>query len=227
MNRYYVVEGHKRVSVLRYFGCPTVSAAVTRLVPVETDSLEYRIYSEYMAFFEKTRVNYIQFHGLGKYEELLRLLDIDDGRPWDIERQRELFADCTRFRRAYQAVADEAGLDRDEALLRYLQIYGYNHLRSRSPAGLDQDIRVILAELKMAVRTQEPALSMEPEGEEEEKSSLQLFRRWINPELPVMKVAFLHDKTPETSWWTEAHEKGRVYAQERLGEQIQAAATAT
>lgn len=223
MNRYYVVEGHKRVSVLRYFGCPTVSATVTRLVPVETDSLESRIYSEYVAFFEKTRVNYIQFNALGKYEELLRLLDIDDERPWDIERQREFFADCTRFRRAYQAVADEAGLDRDEALLRYLQIYGYNHLRSRSPAGLDQDIRVILAELKIAVRTQEPALSMEPEGEEEEKSSFQLFRRWINPELPVLKVAFLHDKTPETSWWTEAHEKGRVYAQERLGEQIQTA----
>lgn len=223
MNRYYVVEGHKRVSVLRHFGCPTVSATVVRMVPVQTDDLENRVYFEYVDFFEKTRVNYIQFNFLGKYEELLRLLDIDDGRPWDIERQREFFADCTRFRRAYQQVAGETGLDRDEALLRYLQIYGYNHLRARSPVGLDQDLRVILSELKTAARVQEPDLSMEPEAEGEEKLPRQRLRRWIDPELPVLKVAFLHDKAPETSWWTEAHEKGRLYAQERLGEHIQTA----
>ena len=33
LNRFYVVEGHKRVSVLRYFGAATVQAEVRRLLP--------------------------------------------------------------------------------------------------------------------------------------------------------------------------------------------------
>lgn len=218
MNRYYVVEGNKRVSVLRYFGCPSVTGTVVRLLPVPSDTPEYKLYQEFLAFYRSTSINFIQFYHPGKYAQLQQLLDRDDHRPWDFERRREFFADCTRFRRAFYEVQDQTEMDRDEALLRYLQIYGYNHLRVRIPSELLRDLNTILAELNAGVERVDPALSMEPEDAEEQPG---FFRMLIETRPRSMKVAFLHDKSPETSWWTEAHEKGRIYAQDRLGAQIE------
>lgn len=218
MNRYYVVEGHKRVSVLRYFGCPSVSGTVVRMMPVPADTVEYKVYQEFLTFFRATKINYILFERPGKYEQLLSLLDAEDHRPWDFERQREFFADCARFRRAYDAVREQAELDRDEALLRYLEIYGYNHLRTRTPNELQRDMNAILAELNTGADPRDPDLSMEPEDSDPQAG---LFRRLIDTKPRSMKIAFLHDKSPESSWWTESHEKGRIYAQEQLGSQIE------
>lgn len=217
-NRYYVVEGHKRVSVLRFFDCPTVAGTVIRVHPAPSDTLEYRVYQEYLAFYRHTQINYILFSRQKKYEELLKILESGDDRPWDFERRREFFADCTRFRRAFQEVQDQTELDRDEALLRYLQIYGYDRLQSQTPNGLRKDMNAILAEFNAGLDRKDPELHMDAD---EPDSQVGLLRRLVETKPRVMKIAFLHDKSPETSWWTEAHERGRLYAQERLGAQIE------
>lgn len=218
MNRYYVIEGHKRVSVLRYFDCPTVTGTVVRMIPVQTDTLEYKVYQEYLAFYRHTKINYIQFCRPKKYEQLLNLLGSEDNRPWDFERRREFFADCTRFRRVYQEFREQTDLDRDEALLRYLQIYGYDHLREQHPGGLRKDMLAILAEFNAGLDRKDPDLSMEPNDADPQMG---LLRRLVETKPRVMKIAFLHDKSPDTSWWTEAHERGRIYAQNQLGAQIE------
>lgn len=218
MNRYYVVEGNKRVSVLRWYGCPSVTGTVVRLLPKKTDTPQYRLYQEFLAFNRRTSINFIQFYHPGKYARLLELLDRDDHRPWDFERRREFFADCTRFRRVFQEFREETDLHRDEALLRYLEIYGYSYLRSRTPGELRKDIDSILSEFNAGIHRKAPEVQLEPEADPEQPG---LLRRLIETRPRGMKVAFLHDKSPETSWWTEAHEKGRVYAQDRLGSQIE------
>ncbi|MBO7252333.1 MAG: BMP family ABC transporter substrate-binding protein, partial [Oscillospiraceae bacterium] len=218
MNRYYVIEGHKRVSVLRYFGSPTVTGTVVRLLPKESDTPEYCLYQEYLEFYKHTKINYIEFTRQKRYEELLKILEKDDNRPWDFERRREFFADCTRFRRAYQEFGFQSGMERDEALLRYLQIYGYEHLCRQTPSGLQKDMQAILEEFHAGPDRKEPALSMEPV---DAASAPGLLRRLIETKPRTLRVAFVHDKSPETSWWTEAHERGRVYAQEQLGAQIE------
>ena len=218
MNRYYVVEGNKRVSVLRYFGSPSVTATVVRLIPAPADTPEYRLYQEYLAFWKVTKVNYIQFYRPGKYEELLELLNSEDHSPWDFERQREFFADCTRFRRAYQEVLSQTKLDRDEALLRYLKIYGYAHLGDRTPAQLLQDMKAIQAEMNAGLERPDPEMDLEPGQVNSQPAPL--WRFW-DTRPKGLKIAFLHDKSDETSWWTEAHEKGRIYAQEQFADQIE------
>lgn len=217
-NRYYVIEGNKRVSVLRYFDSPTVTGTVIRLLPMETDTKDYWLYQEYLNFYRYTKINYIEFSRPGKYEELVKILEADDKSPWDFERRREFFADCTRFRRAYQQVADQSELDRDEALLRYLQIYGYAHLREQTPSKLQKDMNSILAEFNAGLDRKDPSLSMEPVDAD---TAPGLLRRLMETKARTLRVAFVHDKNPDTSWWTEAHERGRVYAQERLGAQIE------
>lgn len=51
MHRFYVQEGNKRVSVLKFLDAPTVSAKVTRLYPGKWDSVESRLYGEFCAFW--------------------------------------------------------------------------------------------------------------------------------------------------------------------------------
>ena len=58
MNRFYVQEGNKRVSVLKYLGATSIWANVTRVVPVPTESKENRIYYEFMDFYDHTPVSY-------------------------------------------------------------------------------------------------------------------------------------------------------------------------
>ena len=43
MNRFYVQEGNKRVSVMKYLGAYSIGATVTRIVPKKTDDRENRL----------------------------------------------------------------------------------------------------------------------------------------------------------------------------------------
>lgn len=47
MNQYYVQEGNKRVSVLKYFGAISVPGYVTRIIPAREDTKESRIYYDF------------------------------------------------------------------------------------------------------------------------------------------------------------------------------------
>ena len=55
MNRYYVVEGNKRVSVLKYFKANEIPAIVTRKIPKYNENDEsIKLYYEFMKFNEIT-----------------------------------------------------------------------------------------------------------------------------------------------------------------------------
>lgn len=214
LNRFYVVEGHKRVSVLRFFGAATVQANAMRLLPPRADEPEIVVYYEFLAFYRVTKANFIQFTHAGEYAELLELLG-EAELPWDEERRRGFFADVTRFRRAYQAMKPAGAPPQDEALLRYLRIYGYEHLRERSPAELRSDLTSITPELLTKEEESDPLVMT---GPEEPKHSL--LKPLISTPRSV-KVAFLHDKDPESSFWTYSHERGRLRVQETLGERVE------
>ena len=51
LNRFYVVEGHKRVSVLRWFGAATVRAHARRILPARSDEPEIVAYYEFLDFY--------------------------------------------------------------------------------------------------------------------------------------------------------------------------------
>ena len=48
LNKFYVQEGNKRVSVLKYYEAVTIPGTVTRLVPARDDTLENKIYYEFL-----------------------------------------------------------------------------------------------------------------------------------------------------------------------------------
>ena len=217
LNRFYVVEGHKRVSVLRYFGAATVQAEVRRLLPPRSEETEIAVYYEFLDFYKITHINYLRFSRLGAYPAMRRLLCGEETAPWDEDRRRGFYADVVRFRRAFAGSALSGSLTQDEALMRYLEIFGPESLSSRSPAELKADLAAIAPELKSVENESEPVLMTDP-AEAQPRS---IISRIVHPNVKQLSVVFLHDKNAESSYWTFAHEQGRIMAQQALGERIE------
>ena len=217
LNRFYVLEGHKRVSVLRYFGAATIRAEVKRILPAYSDDPEIRVYYEFLDFYKRTQVNYILLNRIGAYPALLNLLCGENGKPWDEDRQRSFFSGVMRFRKAFRQSSLSKELTQDEALLRYLEIYGCSNLEGRTPNELKNDLTAIGPELNSMKEDNAPLLMTDPK----EAPSRGIISRIVHPSVKTLRAAFLHDKDPESSYWTFAHEQGRLDAQETLGERVE------
>ena len=216
LNRFYVVEGHKRVSVLRYFGAVTIYAEVKRIIPARSDEPEIAAYYEFLDFYALTKTNYICFHKPGEYPALTELLCGHDRGVWNEDRQRSLVSDVTRFRKAFRASPLSGKLTQDEALLCYLQVFGYPHLQSCTQTELKADLAAIGPELLGSGKNTAPVLMTDPTAQPRD------ILTWIS-HLPArnLKAAFLHDGDPESSLWTRSHELGRQYLQDIFGERVQ------
>lgn len=82
MNKFYVLEGNKRVSVLKYFNAVTVNAEVIRKIPKKSDNPEVKIYYEFMEFYKCTRLNDIYFSEVGSFPSLMKLVGIEPDKRW-------------------------------------------------------------------------------------------------------------------------------------------------
>ncbi len=85
MNHFYVAEGNKRVSILKYCHAPMIQASVTRILPEKNDAPENKLYYEYLDFYRLTKINYFYFSQLGSYKKLLKLLKKPQDEIWQEE----------------------------------------------------------------------------------------------------------------------------------------------
>ena len=73
MNRYYVEEGNKRVSVLKFFDAVTIPTDVIRVLPVRDGSKEVEIYYEMIDFSECSKINFLEFSDLGCFKQIQKM----------------------------------------------------------------------------------------------------------------------------------------------------------
>ncbi len=217
LNRFYVVEGHKRVSVLRFFGATTIRAEVKRLLPPRSDEPEIAVYYEFLDFYKVTRVNNIRLNRLGAYPALLKLVCGDDLTTWDEDRRRGFYSGVTRFRKAFSGSALSSTLTQDEALLRYLEVIGVAGLLSHTPQEIKTELAAIEPELNSVKNEGAPVLLTDP-AEAQPRS---IISRIVHPSVKCVRAVFLHDKDPDSSYWTYAHEQGRLDAQAALGDRLE------
>jgi basic membrane protein A len=79
MNQFYVQEGNKRVSVMKYLGAYSIPGSVTRLIPKRTDDKENRLYYEFLDFYRISSNCDVWFSKEGSYKKLLELMGIRSG----------------------------------------------------------------------------------------------------------------------------------------------------
>ena len=218
MNRYYVQEGNKRVSVLKYFDAVSISANVIRIMPERSDSPEVQAYFALCDFFRYSRVNYLEFSKPESYALFQRLVGKEPQEHWTEQDRRGLNTLFYYFQKAYQSHGGERlRTTVGDALLSCVNIYGYQTLRSMGEAELKKAVGKVWAEITL--QQEEKPIDLKLEAEQKTP---------LLPRLPIaqkpLKVAFLYDKTPETSGWTYSHELGRQHVERVLRGKVETTA---
>ncbi len=219
MNRYYVVEGNKRVSVLKFFGATTVYANVTRKLPKRTDEPENRLYYEYVDFHELTGINYLQFTKAGSYGRLLEAVGKDSLTPWNQDDQMDLAYFHAEFSKAFygKGGAQLRNITVGDALLFYLELYSYEEVKNSTPARIRKELDKIWTELQLLGEDDSVELQMDPTQDRSTVTSV--FNKIISPR--KRHVAFVYDKEPATSDWIYGHELGRLHLEEAFGDSVE------
>ena len=125
MNRFYVIEGNKRVSVMKFFGAVSIPGNVIRKVPKRTDDEENQRYYEFMDFYEKTGINSLYVSKLSRFSKIIELVG-ETEEPWSIERRKEFNAVFFMFRKVFkERGGGKLPIKSGDALVPFLTIYGY------------------------------------------------------------------------------------------------------
>ncbi len=227
MNQYYVQEGNKRVSVLKYVGAFSISASVTRLIPKRTDDLDNKLYYEFLDFYQVSFNCDIWFSKEGSYDRLIKAMNKNPGEPWS-EDDRIIFKSAyDRFSKAFHVFGgDDYDMTCSDAFLVYVELLGYDEVKDRIEGQIKKDLVKIKDELLLASRGNKIALVEQPEEMEEapDISPLKLIN-WLRPfqaiEPQMLKIAFIHAKTAETSSWTYGHELGRMHLEQAFNGDIE------
>ena len=219
MNRFYVEEGHKRVSVLKYFNAPSIDAQVIRILPTRNGEQEIELYYEFVDFYKYSKVNFVEFSKKGGYQDLQRLLGKEPGAAWTENERRHFASVFYYFRQAYQSSGGgKFHSTVGDALLSYLNVYGYPRLSNTEPGEIKKDLRKMWEEIALWQEDPPIELKLDPAGEK--KPGL-LSRVMSTGSQSALKAAFLYDGTPERSGWALGHELGRQYVQRVFDGRIQ------
>lgn len=216
MNRYYVVEGNKRVSVLKYFKADSIVANVTRKIPKYSEDEDVKIYYEYMKFNEITGLFNIEFSKPGMAEQLLELTGCTT--RWDPEVRSEFNSLLLHFTRAYEfRGGSKLPITVGDALTAFINVYGYKESLAMSDAEMNTNVVKCWNEFVVLTHKHTVGLVMDPTSVQEKKSLLSYLLPTSNRKF---NVAFLYPKSPEESDWIYAHELGRNYLEETFPDQM-------
>ena len=222
LNRYYVEEGNKRVSVLKYCGAYSVPANVTRIMPERDGSEEVQRYYEYLDFNRYSKINFIEITKRGGYRDLLRAMGKPIDEYWTIDEQRRFSGAYYYFEKAYvENGGDKLKITVGDAMLTYIRIYGYTELENAGEAEIRINLRRIWEEI--ALNEKDDMIELKTAPSEEKKQSV------LSKVLPIsrpakLKAAFIYDIAPEKSGWVSDHEMGRKHAQTVLGDKVDTSA---
>ena len=223
INRYFVQEGNKRVSVLRYCGAVSAYARVTRLVPRrDEDNQAVSIYYEFLDFDRREVFDNLWFSRRGVFTTLTQTV-----RAWleaqGLESDNKTVAEYLRrdyaaFRHAYkEAGFAELPLTTGDAYGQYVEIFGFTP---------EQDTQLRAANVR-SCETQFRLYSLQTSGETTvnnvemksvaEKTPLSFFSK----KRQMLKVAFAFEATAETNLWTQTHELALFRLRGQLGDKIE------
>jgi basic membrane lipoprotein Med (substrate-binding protein (PBP1-ABC) superfamily) len=217
MGRFYVTEGNKRVSVLKAMGAVEITAEVTRLVPIEEDTLSYQIYEEFLEFFKYSRHYGLHFSQRGCYARLQAAFGLGPEEPWSAEFRRSFQSSFLRFRSCYVRVGGGSlALTTGDALLLWLRFYTPEQFLSMRDSEYRQSLTAIWPELCAATDGSPIAMNLGPLDEEKP-----LGRGLLPFSRPKkLRVAFLFQSDPQHSPWTAAHDQGRAELEQRLPDHV-------
>ena len=226
MNRFYVEEGNKRVSVMKFVGAVTIPANVIRIRPPRTDSEQSRLYYEYLDFYKVTKSFEIVFSAPGRYEKLARILEQNLQDPWPEELLEKLHAGLIAFKEIYYAKGGrKLNLTIGDALLIYLSVYSLDSLLREGSDEISRRLLRLWREYIAASQPEGIALIEKREDAEtvKKKSPLAKMADLVGHYSPAhpLKIAFVHERSAASSGWVYGHMLGMNHLKNAFGSLVQ------
>ncbi len=212
-NRFYVEEGNKRVSVLKYSGADEIVADVIRIPPPRIE--ENQIYIEFADFFRLSETYSFVFSKPGSYEALQQAMGKRPDEPWTEDERKDLKTLFSRYSAYY---TEKMGIKESvdtyveilDAFLSFVKLFNYKK-------ALDMELpelkNLVISSLVEVDVEEKPALHMEPGDTSDKKTGLLGTIVGVQKQKP-MKVAFINEKSSDDSAWTYGHELGRMHLEE-------------
>lgn len=217
MFSFYIEEGNKRVSVLKYLGGVSVYADVTRIIPVRDGSEETEAYYEFMEFFEVAPTYRLRFSKPGSYRLLAQIMGENLKDKWPGEKVSSLNSSFIRFSSVFgQLAGDNSELSASDSFLKYLSLYQYSSILDDDASALEDRIKSIWNEL--LVQSNSNPIVLKDSVDEGQKSVI----RQILKITPVysrkspLKIAFIHHGNSDNSAWVSDHEIGRLHLNSQM-----------
>ena len=141
-NRFYVEEGNKRVSVLKYFEADSIDAYVTRIPSAEDGTKEAALYQAFLGFQQWSGLRTVEFSEPESYKKLQRLTGKEPGEIWTEEERSDFVSFYYYFHKEYVSIGKGRTLRSlcDDMLL-FIERYGYRDVCNASPLQLKKLIR--------------------------------------------------------------------------------------
>ena len=142
-NRFYVEEGNKRVSILKYFDADSIDADVIQIPSRQTgaddpDNEAARSYDAFLRFFSNSHMRTVEFSEPESYQRLQQMVkhtagagqdQPGDEQAWTEEEQREFRSMYYFFHREYVKAGGDGRLPRVcDMMLVFLEKYGYDEV---------------------------------------------------------------------------------------------------
>ena len=208
---YYVIEGNKRVSVMKTMEAREIEADVTRVYPVRTEDPEIVSYYEYCDFSKETGLYSLLFSRPGSYTKLVSLPGMKAGEKWTEDEILSLRKIWHYFSDAYETVTkDQHVLPTGDAFLAYLTAFGYQDVKDEDLEKTRERIRLMSKEFTV----QDGRVNLIMERAEPSPGGVPLISNLFRPS--HLKAAFLFNRPVEDSAWNYWHNLGRIEAELKL-----------
>lgn len=217
MNQFYVEEGNKRVSVMKYVGMTSIPGTVVRIIPKRTEEKDNRIYFEFLDFYEDTKINYVWFTEEGCFEKLLKEVGKELGEVWSEDDRLEFSSIYHRFTNEYTSNGgDKLHITVGDAFLSFISLYGYQEVCGLLNNDLKELIIKSWEEFILLDKKLDVDLKLDPNYEKET-----IFNKLKTLGTGKLKVAFIYAKAPTSSAWTYAHELGRLHVEQKYKDDVE------
>ncbi len=217
MGKFYVQEGNKRVSVLRYFGAPRITANIRRILPPMSDDPQVKAYYEFMEFYKVSRLYTVQYRNPGDYDRLLAELGKDPGEEWSDREQKLFSAYFQYFVEAFDSLNEkELDIRPEEALLLWLKLYSFRDLGKLTAPELKASLAALWDDVVSAANPESVIVQTSPSP----TPKAGIISRLITTTPEHLNVAFLHPRNPALSPWSRAHDEGRQHLEQIFPEEV-------
>ncbi len=223
LNWFYVIEGNKRVSVLKYLDVYTYNANIIRMIPkYDEQNRDIRLYYAFLKFYKNTGINRIWFSEEKSFDELWKLIrHYEPANPLMGGKERfKYFTSAVYgvFRKVYHDLGGQRlPITTGDAFLDYIKLNGV------PDQYYDDELRPSMKRFIVELEYYKQNTDIEVHTEPDLKAEGSIFNRLTNiiRHEDRIKVGFALAKDTKTSSWSYSHELGRMHLERVMKDQVQ------